>query len=509
MEFGITGEMLIGGSAVRGLGGNFRAFDPGANVEIDPAFGIGNSTDIERACNLAAAAADTYRMSSGSERADFLETIADHLIDMKDLLISRATAETGLPAVCAWEQLIRAELQLRIFAELVRKSGPTETIDNCAGHSVEQMLTRNLAIGPIAVFASDQTPLVYATAGVDIAAALAAGCPVVVVTHRGHPGVCELVGRAIQRAIVQCNFHVGVFSLLIAHGDSVGDSVANSAIDSLIDHPSMRGIAFVGSSSETSVLAQRAALRPEPIPLFAEIITVNPSFFLPQALNARAEQFSFHFIEQLTLGVGQRRVKSAMIVAIAGDGFVDLRETLVAAIEDKAADLMFSPALSQRYQHWLTCQQARLDVDLIAEGAAAVGVSTAQAVLFETSARSLLASPQPVQHVFGPCALLVRCENLDEMIAVATQLNTQWMATVHLETGDLDLARQLLPVLEKKTTRVACITASTLRTATTSQAHVEWAQVLFDSAFTYEGAMSIERFLHPVRYVGFPDALFP
>ncbi|MET1113523.1 MAG: aldehyde dehydrogenase family protein, partial [Comamonas sp.] len=277
----ITGEMLIGASSVRGTEGQQQAFNPGANQPIDtPTFGMGGQAEVDRAAQLAAAAFDPYRNLPLAKRAEFLEAIADNIVALGDTLIERAQAESGLPLARLQGERGRTVGQLRLFAKVVRDGRfLSATIDEALPERAplprSDLRLSKLPVGPVAVFGASNFPLAFSVAGGDTASALAAGAPVIVKAHSAHLGTSELVGRAIQKAVKDLGLPEGVFSLLIGAGRKLGEA--------LVAHPAIKAVGFTGSRQGGLALVRIANARAEPIPVYAEMSSINPVFLLPAA----------------------------------------------------------------------------------------------------------------------------------------------------------------------------------------------------------------------------------
>ncbi|KXS34717.1 MAG: NADP-dependent aldehyde dehydrogenase, partial [Halomonadaceae bacterium T82-2] len=277
----LEGKLLIGQQAVRGTSGEIQAINPSSNQRLEPVYAGGTREDVDRACELAGAAFDSYRETSLEDRAVFLETIAEEIEALGDTLIERASDESGLPIPRIEGERGRTCGQLRLFANVVRAG---EWLDVRVDPALPEraplpradLRQRHIALGPVAVFGASNFPLAFSVAGGDTASALAAGCPVVVKAHSAHPGTSELVGRAIQKAVARCHLPEGVFSLLFGSGREVGQAlVANARI---------KAVGFTGSRSGGQALVATAQARPEPIPIYAEMSSINPVFPLPAAL---------------------------------------------------------------------------------------------------------------------------------------------------------------------------------------------------------------------------------
>ncbi|MEJ0002771.1 MAG: aldehyde dehydrogenase (NADP(+)) [Pararobbsia sp.] len=503
----VTGEMLIGQSAVRGSAGTQRALNPALNEEIEPAFGLAPREWIAQACELAEAAFEPYRHTAPAVRAAFLEAIGKQILALGDTLVERAMAETGLPRPRIEGERARTVGQLNLFAALVREGRWRQaTLDSAlparAPLPRPDLRKQHIPLGPVAVFGASNFPLAFSVAGGDTASALAAGCPVVVKAHPAHLGTSELVGRAIQQAAGEAGLHEGVFSLVFGEGNAVGEA--------LVSHPSIKAVGFTGSRAGGMALVRLAAQRPEPIPVFAEMSSVNPVFVLPGALKARAEDFAARLVDSLTMGVGQFCTNPGLIVALEGEDFGRLRAALAKAVEPKPAATMLTPGIYAAYNRGVEKLASHRGVSPVARGQAAVpSACAAQPAIFETDARSFLAARELEQEVFGPSTLLIRCRDEHEMQAVAEFVEGQLTATLHLEDADLDLARRLLPTLERKAGRILVNGFPTGVEVSHAMVHGGPFPATSDSRSTSVGASAIDRFLRPVCYQDLPAALLP
>jgi NADP-dependent aldehyde dehydrogenase len=297
----ITGAMLLGAQAVRGEAGEMRAFAPALGQEIEPSFGLGGKAEVARACELAAQAFDAFRAAQHETRARLLEAIAERILGIGEALIERAHLESALPKARLEGERGRTVGQLRLFATLVRDGRWCGAVLDSALPERKplprsDLRAHRIPLGPVAVFGASNFPLAFSVAGGDTASALAAGCPVVVKAHLAHPGTSELVGRAIQQAVADVGLPEGVFSLVFGGGNEAGEA--------LVAHPAIKAVGFTGSRRGGLALAHIAATRAEPIPVYAEMSSINPMLVLPAALAARGEALAQGYVDSLTLGVG-------------------------------------------------------------------------------------------------------------------------------------------------------------------------------------------------------------
>jgi NADP-dependent aldehyde dehydrogenase len=499
--------MLIGSREVHGTDGEVRAINPATGEPMEPPFGGGTLKDVDEACALADAAFDAYRATSTETKAKFLERIAQEILDIGDLLIERAGSESGLPRPRLEGERGRTCGQLRLFASLLRDGRYSNlVVDTALPERTPlprpDLRSRKIPIGPVAVFGASNFPLAFSVGGGDTASALAAGCPVIAKSHPSHPGTSELVGRAIQSAVAACGLPEGVFSLLHGNGNLVGGA--------LVQHPAIQAVAFTGSRRGGLALVQLAQRRPQPIPVFAEMSSTNPCFLLPAALASRAETIATGFANSVSLGVGQFCTKPGLVIGIEGPDLDRFIAAATAAFSQINPGIMLNPGIHSAYVSGNAALGGHQSVATLAKGkeVAATGCS-AQAALFETTAKAFLSTPVLGEEVFGPTSLCIRCADAAEMAAVANSLEGQLTATLQMEDQDLALAESLLPALERKAGRILVNGFPTGVEVSYAMVHGGPYPSTSDSRVTSVGAMAIERFLRPVCYQGFPQGLLP
>jgi NADP-dependent aldehyde dehydrogenase len=504
----ITGEMLIGARAVKGTAGSMKATNPATCAEMEPAFFGGTAHNVDEACALAEAAFDTYRAVSLEKRASFLEAIAQGILDLGEELVERVMAESGLPRGRIEGERGRTVGQLRLFANLAREGRwLSATIDPAMPERKPlpraDLRAQMIPLGPVAVFGASNFPLAFSVAGGDTASALAAGCPVVAKSHPSHPGTSELVGRAIQKAVADAGLPEGVFSLLI-------DGADNAVGQALVKHPAIQAVGFTGSRRVGRILVGLAATREVPIPVYAEMSSINPVFLLPAALSSRAEAIGQGLVDSMTLGTGQFCTKPGIVIGVAGADFDRFRTAALAAVTAKPATLMLNPGIHRAYDHGTQRWNDDPGVHSLATGAAPAACTCGgQPMLFATSAHYFLHYPNLLEEVFGPASLLIECASEDEMISVAKHIDGQLTATLHLAAEDTALAQKLVPILERKAGRILCNGFPTGVEVTHAMVHGGPSPATSDSRVTSVGSMAIDRFLRPVCYQDFPAALLP
>jgi 2,5-dioxopentanoate dehydrogenase len=501
----LTGKLFIGASEVAATEGTMKALNPATNQVIEPEFALGGLAEVDRAAMLADDAFESYSHTSLTERAQFLERIADNLDAVRKELAARASLETGLAEAPLEAEAAKAATQFRQFADVVRKGRFLQlSIDPALperqprprmDHRLQKM-----AIGPVTIFGASNFPISYSVAGGDTASALASGATVILKAHNAHPGASEIQARAIRNAVRESGLHEGVFSMLRGEGNAIGEA--------LVDHPLVKAVTFTGSEVGGMALYRRAQRRPDPIPVFTEMTSVNPTFILPAAQAARGAAIGDGFAERMLVNVGQACLKPAILISIEGPGFEALRDAMAERVAGAPARTMLTPGIHSAYERGVT----RLEGEgacRVAEGGTSQAAFDGQSVLLEVDGQAFLSNAALAEEVFGPAALLVKARNEEELLAVARSLRGQLSATMHLEPGDTTLARRLLPLLERRTGRVVVNAFSHPQEVSFASIHGGPFPATSDSRFTSVGMTSIERFLRPISYQGFPDDLLP
>jgi NADP-dependent aldehyde dehydrogenase len=501
----LSGDILIGARLVAGSQRSFRAINPATGEMLDPAFAFAGREEVDRACQLAWEAFHVYRETALGERAKFLESIADHIIELGDALIERAAAETGLPRGRIEGERARTVGQLKLFADVVRRG---EWLDLRVDPAMPDrkplprpdLRLRNVPLGPVAVFGASNFPLAFSVAGGDTASALAAGCPVVVKGHPAHPGTGELVGRAVQAAVRSCRMPEGVFSLLLG-------AVETGA--ALVADPRIKAVGFTGSRGGGMALVGIANARAEPIPVYAEMSSINPVFLLPGALAARAEAIGRDFVASLTVGAGQFCTNPGLVFGLAGAELDTFLNASADALRAYAPPPMLTPAIHQAYEAGVQALAEHNRVETIARGRVGEGLNQGQGALFATHAGDFMSDPRLGHEVFGSSSLVVRCPDVDTLISVSEQLEGQLTATLHMEASDTGIARRLLPILERKAGRILVNGWPTGVEVGHAMVHGGPFPATSDSRTTSVGSLAIRRFLRSVCYQNFPSDLLP
>lgn len=464
----------------------------------------GGAAEVELAAQAAETAFWTYGTSTRAARAAFLETIADEIEARGEDLTRLAMAETGLPEARLNGERGRTTGQLRLFAEHIRKG---EYLDK---RHVPALPDRQPAprpdlklvqrpIGPVAVFGASNFPLAFSTAGGDTASALAAGCPVVVKGHPAHPRTGELVADAISAAISRCELDPGVFSLLQGASYELGGA--------LVSHPLIRAVGFTGSLRAGRALFDLCADRPDPIPFYGELGSVNPIFLLPHALAAHAETIGAGWAASLTLGAGQFCTNPGVVFAVEGGGLDRFLAAATAALRESPPQTMLTDAIANSYRTGCSGLSGLAGVETVyavpADGRAG------GAALLRTSFDVWQREPSLAHEVFGPAGLIVSLPDEAAMHEAALSLDGQLTCTLHLEDTDLPAAAKLIPVLERKAGRLLVNAFPTGVEVSEAMVHGGPYPASTNFGATSVGTLAIRRFLRPVCYQDMPDKLLP
>ncbi|WP_417583799.1 aldehyde dehydrogenase (NADP(+)) [Nitrincola sp.] len=501
----IKGEMLIGSRSVKGEQESIFGINPATNEQIEPAYFGAGEQEINFAAGLAQDAFDTFRETSLDVRANFLELIAEEILALGDPLVERAMLESGLPRARIEGERGRTINQLRLFASVVR-DGEWQgvRIDPAMPERTpprSDLRMRQIPLGPVVVFGASNFPLAFSVAGGDTASALAAGCPVIVKAHPAHPGTSELVGRAIQAAVAKAKLPEGVFSLLYGQGNAIGVS--------LVQHPLIKAIGFTGSRTGGIALMQVAANRPEPIPVYAEMSSINPVFLMPAALEQRPESMAEGFVASLIMGAGQFCTNPGLVIAVEGNGLRRFIARATEVIDTASAQTMLTPGIHQAYSLGVQQLQKHPQVRHLCSGPAAQSENQCQAHLYTTSAAAFMDDESLNTEIFGACSLIIRCQSVDEYLQLVQHLEGQLTATLQLDQADIALSKPLVTALERKVGRILCNGYPTGVEVCHAMVHGGPFPATSDSRTTSVGSAAIYRFLRPVCYQDMPDALLP
>jgi NADP-dependent aldehyde dehydrogenase len=498
MSFTPHGKHLIAG-AWRETTLSFQS-DPAHGAAHD--FFVGTPDLINEACEAAEEAFSSYGHATVASRAAFLNAIADEIEAGGKQITEIGTQETGLPEARLEGERGRTVGQLRLFAEHILKGDYLDRRHDAALPDRAPLPRPDLKmiqrpIGPVAVFGASNFPLAFSTAGGDTAAALAAGCPVVVKGHSAHPGTGEIVAEAIKSAIEKTGTHPGVFSLIQGGKRDVGTA--------LVQHSLIRAVGFTGSLAGGRALYDLCAARPDPIPFFGELGSVNPMFLLPEAIKARGAEIGTGWAGSLVMGAGQFCTNPGIAIVPPGaEAFVASAEN---ALKETASQTMLTEGIAQAYRDGVArIGGNKSTTELL--GSQCNG-REAKPYLFRMSARDWLADHALQEEVFGPLGIVVEAQNASEMTKIAKSIQGQLTCTIHMDEADTEQAKSLMPIIERKAGRILVNGFPTGVEVADSMVHGGPYPASTNFGATSVGTLSIRRFLRPVCYQNLPDALLP
>jgi NADP-dependent aldehyde dehydrogenase len=502
----LTGQSFLGSQRGALAGAPIQALNPATGQRLDPVYSSVSSAEVETAVQLAAKAFPVYSQASGKSKAAFLRRIADGLDGLQQQLAERAHLETALPMPRLMGEVSRTTGQLRLFATVVEEGSWVEARLDSALPQRKPMPRPALRsmlrpLGPVAVFGASNFPLAFSAAGGDTASAFAAGCPVIVKAHSAHPGTSELVASVIQQAIAAEGLPEGVFSLLFGSGVETGAA--------LVRHPLIQAVTFTGSLGAGRILMDLAAARPRPIPCFTEMSSGNPVFILPGALTGRAEALAQDLFSSFTLGAGQFCTKPG-IVFLPELPETDLFQQKLCALVCQAQPFtLLTPGIARDYARSSRARVGQATLAAQASGADAAPGCHADAQLFTVSLDEFLRQPGLSEEIFGPDTLLVRCPSVEDFLRAAETLDGHLTATLLGSEEDLAAQRELVALLGQKAGRLLFNGFPTGVEVAHAMVHGGPYPATSDSRFTSVGSQAIFRFVRPVCFQNFPDALVP
>lgn len=485
---------------------DFRSVAADSGEAVGESFAVHGLADVEAACAAADAAFDVYRATARDTRAQFLERIAEEILAIGDDLIVAAMRESGLPRARLEGERGRTIGQLKLFAGVVRSGGWLELrIDPALPERQPlprpDLRLRMIPLGPVAVFGASNFPLAFSTAGGDTASALAAGCPVVVKGHPAHPQTGALVADAIHRVVAACGLPVGVFSHLVGPGNDLGSA--------LVKDPRIAAVGFTGSRGGGLALLALAQTRRVPIPVYAEMSSINPVVLMPTALAARGAALGTAFVGSLTMGAGQFCTNPGLVLAIDGEGL----EAFVAAASDALVEVdagtMLTTGIQTAYERGVEALANSQNVETLARGKEGNGKTRGQAAFFATTAEAFRAEEALGHEVFGASSILVKCRDEAELRTVIEGLEGQLTATLHMESQDEPMAARLLPALERRVGRILANGWPTGVEVAHAMVHGGPYPATSDARTTSVGSLAIDRFLRPVSYQNLGQAVLP
>jgi alpha-ketoglutaric semialdehyde dehydrogenase len=502
----IHGKNRIG-SELSGNGEEvIQAFNPATLAKLEGYFYCATPTETENAIQKAKKAFASYQKVSGKDKATFLNAIADEIENLGDELIERACAESGLPKGRITGERGRTTGQLRLFAKLVEEGSWVDAVVDTANPNripVPKPDLRKMAfpVGPVVVFTASNFPLAFSTSGGDTASALASGCPVIVKAHESHLGTNQLVADAIIKAAQKTNMPDGVFSSLTGKGFKLGTD--------LVKHPDVKSVAFTGSFRGGKALYDTALEREEPIPVFAEMGSINPVFIFEDKLQKDASAAAELFAGSITLGAGQFCTNPGLIIAPKGEGLNNFTSSLAKAFENKVPEVMLNPGIHENYRKNRDEITGNEGVSIIAESKEEAADLKGKPVAALVDAEQFISNPNLAEEVFGPFSLIVAYESTVELEKIIGSLKGQLTASVIGTDKDVSENIEVIGKLKEKVGRLIFNAAPTGVEVGYGMQHGGPFPATTDGRFTSVGTDAIKRFVRPVAFQDAPQEFLP
>lgn len=500
---------LVAGEPVAGTAGSTQAVDPAQNQKTGPEFTLLGEDQVEQAAQAAAEAFPAYRKLAPEARAAVLRSAAERIEAHGEEIVATAMTETGLPQPRLQGELARTVNQLRLFATVAAAG-------DHLGVRIEPALPdrkpvprpdlrqRRIPLGPVAVFGASNFPLAFSVAGGDTASALAAGCPVVFKAHNAHPGTAQLVGRAIAEAVAEHDLPRGTFSLVYGRGVDVGQK--------LVSDQRIKAVGFTGSRSGGTALMQTAAARPEPIPVYAEMSSVNPTFLMPSAVSGDQKALAEGFVTSLSGSAGQLCTTPGLLFVPEGQQGDDLVQAVRTALGEAAGVTMLTPGICSSRVEGEQKLASLPGVTEVGRGTEGQTEHAPAPAVYSTDVKTFVGTPELSEEIFGSVCLVVRYGSSEQLEQVAEAIEGQLTATLHLDTqdrADIDAAEPLLELLELKAGRLLINGWPTGVDVGDAMVHGGPFPATSDGRSTSVGTLAIDRFLRPVVYQNAPESLQP
>ncbi|MDG2123962.1 MAG: aldehyde dehydrogenase (NADP(+)) [Verrucomicrobiales bacterium] len=503
----MTGKQLIGfGESGEGEE-SIRAVNPATGEVLEPGFCEAVEGEIDRAMGLAAEAAVEMRRFSGEKLAGLCEAIAEELEAAKGQLLERCGVETGYPEARLNGEFGRTVGQMRQFAAVAREGRWLHAVIDHGDPSRQPLPKPDVrrmmvALGPVVVFGASNFPLALSAAGGDTASALAAGCPVVVKGHPSHPGTCEIAARAIVAAVKRCGFPEGTFSMVQGASNRVGGL--------LVKHEETAAVGFTGSLKGGRALFDLAADRPVPIPVYAEMGSINPQFVMPGVLDSDPEGFAEALFGSVTLGNGQFCTNPGIVFVVKGaegtDTFLRKYKELVA--ESEAAAVL-NQGIADGYENGVVALESIEGIEVSRGRGGDRGIRVGAVVAVSDLSVFVENRDRLEEEVFGPSTVIVQCRGLSDFGSVAESFPGQLASSVHGTESDLSGCGVLIEDLSRSAGRIIVNGFPTGIEICEGMHHGGRYPAATDSHFTSIGFGAIARWGRPVAFQGMPQSLLP
>ena len=470
-------------------------------------FAVATDSEVQAAIERASIAFETYKRTSFDDRAAFLDTIAEEIMLLGDALIERAHLESGLPEARIINERGRTVGQLKLFASLLREGSFVEAIIDTALPDRKPLPRPDLRrmmhpIGPVAVFAASNFPLAFSTAGGDTASALAAGCPVIVKAHSSHLGTNELVASAVIKAATKCGMPDGVFSSLVGKGAQLGQQ--------LVKHEGIKAVGFTGSFRGGMALLKAAVNeREEPIPVYAEMSSINPVLILPGKIGQDLKALATQISGSITLGVGQFCTNPGLLFILKDDKTDDFLDELSKALKDVDPGIMLNQTICLAYHKERQQLVSTEGVEVLLAVDDGKEEYKGGPTLAKAPADLLIENSSLQNEIFGPSSLVIVCENEHQLQEALKSLQGQLTASIFGTDGDLSQYRACIEILTSKVGRVIYNGVPTGVEVSHAMMHGGPFPSTTYSHFTSVGTEAIKRFLRPICYQDCPQDFLP
>ncbi|GAA5521884.1 aldehyde dehydrogenase (NADP(+)) [Aliifodinibius salicampi] len=496
----LTGQNFIGSHRSGNGSKTFQGINPETESKLKPDYVEATSDEVDQAVQKAEEAFNDYRQKSTVNRAEFLEAIADEIMELGDALIKRASEETGLTEGRLTGERGRTFNQLRLFADVVREGSWVDArIDR--SDEAPDVRSMKMALGPVAIFGASNFPLAFSVAGGDTASALAAGCPIVVKAHPAHPGTCEMVAGAILKAVEKTGMPEGTFSMVQGISHEVGTA--------LVEHPLIKAVGFTGSFKGGKALYDAATSRPEPIPVYAEMGSTNPIFLLPGALREKGDEVAEGLTNSVNLGVGQFCTNPGLVAYEESDEARAFHQAVADHFKKAGTGTMLTSGIQSAYKEGLETLLQQEGVQLVASGSEDGSPNTGVPHLLKVDSKNFLANDGLEEEVFGPSTLTISAEGKADLIDIAENLQGHLTATLYGTEEDLETYSDLVTVLQRKVGRLIFNGFPTGVEVNHAMIHGGPYPATTDSRTTSVGTSAIDRFARPVCFQDFPESQLP
>lgn len=496
----LTGLNFIGDKRSGKGSITFYGMNPANDKKLSPQYVEATNEEVDQAVQKAEEAFRIYRQKTGEERAELLEAIADEIMQLGNELIERSSNETGLSQERLTGERGRTVSQLRLFADVIREGSWVDARIN-KSDSAPDIRSMKMALGPIAVFGASNFPLAFSVAGGDMASALAAGCTIVVKAHPAHPGTCEMVANAILKAIKKTGMPEGIFSMVQGSSHDVGTA--------LVKHPLIKAVGFTGSLKGGKALFDAAANRQNPIPVYAEMSSINPVFLLPGALKEKSDEVAEGLTNSINLGTGQFCTKPGLVVYEESENAQKFQVAIAENFKKSGAVSMLTNGIYSAYKQGLEQLLNQEGVQLVARGSENDSPNAGVSHLLKVSSQNFLNNDMLEKEVFGPSTLTISAKGKADLVDIAENLQGHLTATLYGTEEDLENYSDLISVLQRKVGRLIFNGFPTGVEVNHAMVHGGPFPATTDSRTTSVGTLAINRFARPVCFQNFPGKQLP